>query len=117
MTVEELYSPCKQVLVVRSCEGSWLSPDNIRDSVTGDFGTWGFSVPANDHAVRLEFEQAGPAEIRRVQNYLGEPRLVWAANLDKPAEAHFSTRLQAQQLFASVTRGEVDFTSALHPSL
>jgi hypothetical protein len=30
---------------------------------------------------------------------------------------HFSTRLQAQQLFASATRRELDFTPALHPSL
>jgi hypothetical protein len=58
-----------------------------------------------------EFEQA------EFRIYLGEQRLIWAANLDRPAEVHFSTRLQAQQLFASVTMGEVDFTPALHPSL
>jgi hypothetical protein len=31
------------------------------------------------------------------------------------AEVHFSTRLQAQQKFTSASRGEVDFTPALHP--
>jgi hypothetical protein len=31
------------------------------------------------------------------------------------AEVHFNTRLQAQELLASTSRGEVDFTPALHP--
>lgn len=30
-------------------------------------------------------------------------------------EVHFSTGLQAQQMFASAQTGEVGFTSALHP--
>jgi len=64
-----------------------------------------------------QFEQAGPAEIPRVQNLSGWAKANLGCNLDRPAEVHFSTRLQAHQLFASVTRGEVDFTPALHPSL
>jgi hypothetical protein len=59
--------------------------------------------------------QAGPAQIRRVQNLSGKQTSIWAADLAKPAEVHFSTGLQVQQLFASVSRGEVDFTPALHP--
>ena len=45
--------------------------------------------------------QAGPAQIRRVQNLSGKQTSIWAADLARPAEVHFSTRLQAQQLFAS----------------
>jgi hypothetical protein len=108
MTVEELYSPCKQVLVVRSCEGSWLSPDNIRDSVTGDFGIRvAFRCQQMTMLSALNSSKPAPPKYVEIRIYLGEKRLVWAANLDRPAEAHFSTRLQAQLLFASVTRGEV----------
>jgi hypothetical protein len=52
-----------------------------------------------------------------VRHGMATPRVYRRRMEERLAEVHFSTRLQAQRLFASVTRGEVDFTSALHPSL
>ena len=50
-----------------------------------------------------------------ISESIWEQRPICAANLERPAEAHFSTRLQALQRLASTRRGAVDFTSALHP--
>ena len=71
----------------------------------------------NHHpAAKLEHPR-GPQEQVEFRISLVSKGLSGLPCLERPAEVHFSTRLQAEQLFASASVGEVDFTPTLHPSL